>query len=140
MTLNRTVRSPAIIPFQLLGDDLKTIEFSKQVTPLEGYTDVTIHGSPDSFGIKTNKEWTNVTHRDLANYLSKQGIRRNKIRLLSCSTGSSVCGVGQNLANKLGVEVLAPSDILWIDKLGKLTIGRSPGQNTGSWVLFKPGH
>jgi len=75
------------------------------------------------------------------------------MRLLSCSTGEHYNGLAQNLANKLGVNVLAPSDLLWAYQDGKLGIGPAEkfidpdsGQtlirpklpHNGEWRMFKP--
>lgn len=41
------------------------------------------------------------------------------MRLLSCSVGSTDDGFAQNLSNKLGVDVLAPSTVLWALPTGR---------------------
>ena len=67
-----------------------------------------------------------------------KGYNGQKIRLLSCSTGKIV---GQNvcfaeeLANALGVDVLAPNDILYITRQGQLSIGDF---RNGEFVAYKP--
>ena len=60
------------------------------------------------------------------------------IRLISCKTGKNVDGFAQNLANKLGRKVIAPSDTVWIHPSGKMTIGPNARSNTGKWVSFGP--
>jgi hypothetical protein len=60
------------------------------------------------------------------------------IRLLSCGTGALPNGLAQNLANKLGVTVIAPNDIIWAFPNGRLTIGPAPLTNTGSFLPFSP--
>jgi hypothetical protein len=90
------------------------------VKPEEGFFDVLVHGSPDSFHVLHNGEWVSVDHRTLATFIQKNGWSDEAIRLLSCSSGASPTGVAQNLANKLGVTVKAPSDTLWIFRDGKL--------------------
>lgn len=44
------------------------------------------------------------------------------IRLLSCSTGSISNGFAQRLANKLGVKVEAPVDVLWATKMENILL------------------
>ena len=46
-----------------------------------------------------------------------------KIRLLSCNTGSTKNRFAQQLANALGVEVEAPNDILMVYPNRKYKIG-----------------
>ncbi len=59
--------------------------------------------------------------------------RGQPIRLLSCSTGSRPDGFAQQLANQLGVTVLAPNDFLWPYPDGRFTIG------PGEWVDYPNG-
>ena len=47
------------------------------------------------------------------------GYDGQSIRLLSCSIGTNSAGFAQNLANKLGVTVYAPSEKLWAWGNGK---------------------
>lgn len=60
--------------------------------------------------------------------------------VLSCGTGSTPNGFAQNLANKMGVEVMAPSDTIWAFPADKLTIGPKWYSNTGRWNTFMPGN
>lgn len=66
------------------------------------------------------------------------GYPGGNIRLISCSTGKSLSGFAQNLANKMHVKVIAPSDTLWVYPNGKTIIGPSPRKNTGTWKTFYP--
>jgi hypothetical protein len=110
--------------------------------PLSGFHDVVVHGSPVDFG-RTPTSWargTNFGHRDLANMLLHDpDYTGGPVRLLSCKTGALADGAAQNLANKLGVDVLAPTDTLWAYPDGGLVIGPFPHLNTGSFKLFTPG-
>ena len=58
-----------------------------------------------------------------------------KVRLLSCNTGSSENGFAQQLANALGVEVEAPTDILLVYPDGRMKIGYD---GKGVMKTFKP--
>ena len=110
--------------------------------PLAGYTDVIVHGAPpNDFGVFHNGKWVYLDQRSMANFLkSNAGYQGGPIRLLSCGTGSSTTGAAQNLANKLGVKVIAPSDTIWAFPNGKLTIGPNQWSNTGTWNTFFPGN
>ncbi|HWR26315.1 MAG TPA: hypothetical protein VN316_00400, partial [candidate division Zixibacteria bacterium] len=119
------------------GDELaKALNWKK---PLPGWYDFVVHGTSDSFDVFHNGKWVKINHRDIARYMKKTGYRGESIRLISCSSGGGKSPIAQDLANKLGVDVLAPTDKLWIDPKGNMTIGQSQHQNTGIWELFKPG-
>lgn len=52
--------------------------------------------------------------------------KSKSIRLFSCNTGADSNGFAQNLANKLGVPVSAPTKLLWSDARGNhFVAGRS---------------
>jgi len=68
-----------------------------------------------------------INSNDFAMILaSRPEFRTGKIRLLSCSTGKidkyGNC-FAQELANKLGVDVFAPIDVLNIKPTHELTVG-----------------
>jgi hypothetical protein len=71
--------------------------------------------------------------------MRKSGYQGGDVRLLSCSTGACDAGAAQNLANKIGANVMAPTDTLWIHRNGALTIGPNSAVNTGVWRVFSPG-
>lgn len=116
--------------------------YASKATLVEGYTDVIVHGAPpNQVGVMHNGEWVYLDHRSLANYLRQDsGYTGGSIRLLSCGTGSTSNGFAQNLANKMGVKVMAPSDTIWAFPSGKLTIGSKSYSNTGQWNIFIPGN
>lgn len=110
-----------------------------KVKNIEGYTDVAVHGNPNNIAVMHNGKEIIMDHRRLANFLkSDSGYQGGKIRLLSCGTGKNPKGFAQNLANKMGVIVRAPSDTLFIYPNGKTVIGSNPLKNTGHWIDFKP--
>ncbi len=120
------------------GYNLK--EAATKIKSIEGYTDVVIHGTPDSFGVWHNGRWEYIDQRSLATFLKNNSeYTGGPVRLISCSTGAKSDGIAQQLANKLGVDVLAPSDTLYIYPNGTIVIGPSPYKNTGSWEVFTPG-
>ena len=109
----------------------------KHVTPLETFFDVAMHGTPTAVGFGSAE--TNMSARTLAAIIRhSKGYSGQRIRLLSCSTGRSVgdkyC-FAEELANALGVEVIAPNDILYISPLGEMQVG---DDGSGAFVTFKP--
>jgi hypothetical protein len=104
-----------------------------------GFHDVVVHGTPTGFAVLRNGNWVTLDHRSIASFLKSNGYQGGPVRLISCGTGSLDTGAAQNLANKLGAEVMAPTDTLWILPDGRMTIGLQPRANTGSWRHFYPG-
>lgn len=128
---------PADLHLLGAGDQLRP--FVDAVVPKEGWFDMIIHGHPQGFGVLHNGNMELLTHRDLATFMKKNGWDGDPVRLMSCKTGMCPDGAAQNLANKLGVEVMAPSHTLWFWADGRLTIGPVAKMNIGEWRLFKPG-
>lgn len=62
--------------------------------------------------------------------------------MLSCETGKEVDGVAQYVAYKLGVEVLAPNDMLWVyserNGVCDMTVGSKNNKQSGDFVKFVP--
>lgn len=79
-----------------------------------GFYDVIGHGTPDSILVFHNGKEIEVSHRVLSRLLRQDpGYKGGPVRLLSCSTGSNAGKFAQDLANKLGVPVKAPTELLW---------------------------
>ena len=121
------------------GDENNLKIAAKWIKPKSGYTDIVIHGTPDYALIKIGNDWVEINHRVLARmYKGDKGYSKNSIRLISCETGRNVGGFAQNLTNKLGRKVIAPSDMVWIHPSGKMTIGPNAWSNTGKWISYRP--
>jgi hypothetical protein len=125
-----------------LAEDADLLKAISWIKPQPGVWDVVVHGSSDSFWVLRNGKWLEVDHRALATLVRKTGWKGEPIRLISCNTGKDAFisrPIAQELANKLGVEVRAPTDTLWVHSNGQMTIGPQPTSNTGSWAPFRPG-
>lgn len=119
------------------GEELKNVATRIKKEP--GYTDVVVHGNPNTVSVMKNGNWVELDHRRLAKFLkSDSGYSKGNIRLISCSTGKESKGFAQNLANKMGVSVMAPSDTLYIYPNGKVVIGPNQFKNTGKWITYHP--
>jgi hypothetical protein len=111
----------------------------------KGFFDVVAHGSPNKIQIETPNGSVLIDHRAAARLIQQQpSYNGQNIRLLSCSTGACDTGFAQNLANKLKVDVHAPTDILWAYSNGKLVVA-SPTYNNkpdlrklGTIKIFSP--
>jgi RHS repeat-associated protein len=115
-----------------------------------GYHDVWIHGSPNSVSPSMADAESGgasvVNHRVLAQMLEQDpNYTGGPIRLCSCQTGAPTGSFAQDLANKMGVEVMAPNGYLWVFDNGRMSVGR-PGALLrrkvyfgGRWLTFQPG-
>jgi hypothetical protein len=131
--------APGSINLMGKSDDFLINASARTDVDAGGYLDVVAHGDANSIEVAGYADQS-FGHRVLAQMLKNdpQFVGQG-IRLLSCSTGANPTGFAQNLANKLGVNVLAPSDTLWAFPNGTMTIGPKETINTGSWILFIPG-
>lgn len=121
------------------GDENNLKTAAKWIKPKGGYTDIVVHGRPDHVEIKIGDVWTRIDHRALFRlFKGDKSYSKDPVRLISCETGKNADGFAQNLANKLGREVIAPSDTVWIHPNGKMTIGPNAKSNTGKWISYYP--
>jgi RHS repeat-associated protein len=125
-----------------MGAGERFAEYASRAEEAPGYHDVIVHGTPSDFGA-TGDAWTqgrNFSHRALTQMLERDpSYEGGPVRLLSCSTGGCGATAAQNLANKLGVEVMAPTDTLWAFRSGRLVVGPEATVPTGGWAYFFPG-
>lgn len=98
--------------------------YVRNVPSKKGYYDVALHGSPTSvefFGEPIDAYLLANIIRNRKDY--EKG---TKIRLLSCNTGNTESTgdcVAQIVANELGVQVEAPTDIIYVFSDGSFEIG-----------------
>lgn len=93
---------------------LKAIQKRRDIDP-GGKYDVIAHGTATKIEIIHNNKKIYVNSRTAAKLIRHMdGYKKGQpIRLLSCDTGYLNNGFAQNLANKLGVTVYAPTKKLW---------------------------
>ncbi|MFG6410656.1 MAG: RHS repeat-associated core domain-containing protein [Bacteroides acidifaciens] len=111
-----------------------------------GYFDVIAHGTSEGIEITHNGQHIMVDHKTAARLIQNmEGYNGQAIRLLSCNTGSSDNGFAQNLANRLNVDVSAPTNYLWAEPNGNYYVAgmnnrRQPDMNdVGTFKVFTPG-
>lgn len=61
------------------------------------------------------------------------------VRLIACSAGKHENGAAQQLSNILGVEVLAPTDTLYVNGVGEMAIAASMFDASAVFVGIKDG-
>lgn len=87
----------------------------------DGKYDVVAHGNKKSIQVEHNNKNIEINSREAAKLIkNRKDYKKGKpIRLLSCNTGKLDDGFAQNLANKLGVTVYAPTDVIWARRNGE---------------------
>mgnify|MGYP000932874301 CR=1 FL=1 len=120
---------------------------AQKVQPIDGYEDVFVHGDLYGFQIHNSQgHLMSITPNNLKEYLkASRGYQGGDIRLVSCSAGGAKDGAAQQLADLLGVIVMAPTRDLWIGLDGEIGIYDEFQTDTGEylkipgeWVIFKP--
>ncbi|OLU29573.1 DUF637 domain-containing protein [Pseudomonas sp. PA27(2017)] len=119
----------------------------------DGFFDVVAHGSQQKIEITTPSGTIMADQRLVSKLIENNaGYTGQPIRLLSCDTGACDTGFAQNLANKMGVPVKAPTSLVWAYSDGRLVVAprlslnkNSPLFNTpdlskqGVFKIFNPG-
>ena len=135
------------------GDDqfLKNASKRLDIDP-NGKFDVIAHGSTHRIEIMTANGPVVVDHRVASKLIeSAPGYNGQPIRLLSCETGACDTGFAQNMANKMGKAIEAPTDLVWAYGNGKMVVAprmspdpKSPFFNQpdlskqGTFKIFRP--
>ena len=98
-----------------------------------GFFNVVTHADENFAAVLRNGEWLSLSHRVLARFIQgAAGYTGQPVRLIACSSGACATGLAQNLANKLGVPVLAPTADAFVSQTGAFW-------TSGEWRLFTPG-
>ena len=114
---------------------------ARKVIPIEGFQDIVCHGNKFGFSVKdtSGNDIHSYSTADFAMWLKESGMwKGGPIRLLACEAGADGSVTAQGLADLLGTTIMAPSDVLWIDFDGNITIGPNDLTNTGEWRIFTP--
>ena len=112
---------------------------AQRIRPINGYEDIVVHADKYGFVFKdADGNESNVSVAEFAEILKKTDTYHGgNIRLIACESAADGAITAQALSDILGVEILAPSDIVYVDPDGNLSIG-DPLTNVGEWVKIKP--
>lgn len=119
-------------------NDKLLISRSNKIKPIDGYYDVMGHGDPEFIELYNSR----TDYKSLWKIISsREDYNGEPIRLLSCKTGNvgddGFC-FAQALADYAGVEVIAPTQTLYIYGSGKMKIGGLQDEPEGEMKIFKP--
>lgn len=114
--------------------------YARNVRPLDGHYDVAAHGNELQVQVHGAEGQAERLGADkLAKLIVEQpDYDGGPVRLLSCFTGSSPTGIAQQLADRLGVNVVAPSSKLWMWPDGEMAVGLDWKRPTGGWTTHEP--
>ena len=105
-----------------------------------GSFDVIAHGSAQNIEVMTAKGPVTVDQRVAGRLIeSSPGYSTGQpVRLLSCDTGACDAGFAQNLANKMGVPVQAPTELVWAYGNGNMVVAPRTSMNPSSPLFNVP--
>ncbi|WP_248842656.1 DUF637 domain-containing protein, partial [Pseudomonas syringae group genomosp. 3] len=113
-----------------------------------GYFDLIAHGSTQKIEVVTPGGTIMADQRVVSRLIENNPAYSGQpIRLLSCDTGACDAEFAQSLANKMGVSVKAPTNLVWAYGDGRMVVApRSPSNpnfpdlsNQGEFKIFNPG-
>ena len=115
--------------------------YAHNIPAIPGYEDFVIHGDSDLVQLRDldGEVVSNYTAKEFAQILSEDpNYNGGNIRLISCSAGNGDECFAQQLADELGVSVLAPSGVVVVYPDGKINIQPSETSKKGKWRIFTP--
>lgn len=138
-TATEELSSIAVASPKFLNKNDRLYTNAQRIKPISGYEDVVVHADKYGFVFKdANDTESNVSVTEFAQMLRKSGTYHGgTIRLIACESAAEGAITAQKLADCLGVEVLAPDDLVYVNEKGEMHIG-DPLTNTGNWVRIKP--
>ena len=130
-------------------------EYAPKIKPIDGYDDFVCHATPDAFLIYSGEEEIVMSAKEYAEHIRLSSRFNNKpIRIISCQSREKPDGAAQQLANELGVNVLAPTEVVNVDEDGRMFNSNNDVlaelwhdapedekdrfEKTGQWIVFEP--
>lgn len=118
---------------------------ARYITPIEGYQDFVVHGDqfgfayPDGAGHEVSRSVDEFAQDIIDSGFHKGG----SIRLISCSAGKEGGIAAQGLADRLGIQILAPTKDVHVFPNGDMIVADTRREavlrvNSGVWKLFEP--
>lgn len=138
---------PGDVDFMSTNDAFSRFIRKRADVDLDGRFDVIAHGNESGIAIQMGDGWIMITSRIAARLFKSRGLKRDQpIKLFACNTGKGTQSFAQNLANKLGVPVQAPTSYLWARPDGsyfvadKLATSMNPDlSKVGTFKTYYPG-
>jgi len=116
-------------PESLYGELIEKVKVDSK------YYDIRCHGSNDSVKIFDSV----IDEYELGRIIVMRGdFDERPILLLACETGKGENCFAQKLANIMGVDVYAPTEIIWASNSGKYSVGTNKDADDGKIKKFTP--
>ncbi|MFD8148439.1 hypothetical protein [Streptomyces sp. NPDC059708] len=127
-------------------EDSDMRDLAAKLEPEQGSFTVDLHGTSSSVEV----DGRSINAEELGTFLAsdKSDWGGGPIRLMSCETGQGEDSFAQQLSDKLGVPVTAPTELAWSDAEGNSWVAsgvfdeygdmQSTWPPDGEWVTFKP--
>lgn len=126
----------------------------QNVPPLDGYEDIACHADPKNFSFvdpEAGETVQDVGARFFAKRIKESGkYNGGPIRLIACESGKLDDGIAQQLANEMGVKILAPTKIVYTNSQGYMVLADDDFEaiellrkatekwNPDGWRVFEP--
>ena len=133
---------------------------ASKITKLPEWEDFTCHATPDYFeidlvGLGAPEDYIKLTPKEYAQRIRNSTAYKGvKIRIISRQAGAKENGAAHQLADELGVDVLAPTETVNVDEDGRIFLSNNDVlaemwytateaekhmfHETGVWVVFSP--
>jgi hypothetical protein len=109
---------------------------AEALPPFPGEYAVDLHGAPDRVVVESSS----LDAGQLAELVrADPNWNDQPVRLFSCQTGRGERSIAQELANRLGVDVTAPTDFVWSDRAGKHVVAPEVWKTIGGTKVLVPG-
>ena len=127
-------------------DDTPMFEAAQDVPPAPGQYTVDMHGDPAAVYIGPD----GLSADDLGTMLEHDPTWNGEpVRLFACETGQRDDGFGQQVADRLGLDVTAPTELAWSEADGTTYVTSQAGMDIygnpiptippdGQWRVFHP--
>jgi hypothetical protein len=110
--------------------------FARALPPFSGEYTVDLHGAPDHVTVGD----TSLDAGQLSELVRADRNWNNQpVRLFSCETGRGDQPIAQDLANRLGVEVTAPTELVWSNHRGDHFVAPARWRTIGGTKVLVPG-
>src|SRR5215472_6629587 len=110
--------------------------FARDLPPFSGEYTVDLHGAPDRVMVGD----ATFDAGQLSELVkADRGWNNQPVRLFSCETGRGDQPIAQDLANRLGVEVTAPTELVWSNHAGDYFVASGTWRTIGGTKVMLPG-
>jgi hypothetical protein len=110
--------------------------FARALPPFSGEYTVDMHGAADHVAVGADSfdagQLSELVRAD-------RGWNNQPVRLFSCETGRGDRPIAQELANRLGVDVTAPTEMVWSNHAGDYFVAPATWRTIGGTKVLLPG-